>query len=287
MQEDNQSQDECLNTDEQYDNYVCDLINNILLVNLWDLCFLYAEHLAYGNSIPDCIKGIDPQQLENAQEDGYLTVPAILSPIQQWLTEQIIKSIERNEIKPKIIGRFVDGNIDSKRTYVGESYLIDWLVCRNIRLDMDPEGHIVYRSQVLDRIRDEIFYASRHLTGTIYGFYLDNLDIDSRETDYLTAENARLRRELKDLKIKKPISNTHGNAERFARNREQILGAALSVITRWPDQCQNNADKYEATKVAKLIEEKALLFWPDSGLPPLSLEKMERELSKWLNKAGK
>jgi hypothetical protein len=79
----------------------------------------------------------------------------------------------------------------------------------------------------------------------------------------------------------------HGNTERFALNREQILGASLSVITQWPKQCQNSSGKFEATKIARLVDEKALLFWPETGEPPLSREKMEREISKWINKIGK
>lgn len=79
----------------------------------------------------------------------------------------------------------------------------------------------------------------------------------------------------------------HGNTERFAQNREQVLGAALSVLTRWPELCQNSSGKVEATKLANLIDEKALLFWPETGTPPLGRGKMEREISKWINKTGK
>lgn len=86
---------------------------------------------------------------------------------------------------------------------------------------------------------------------------------------------------------KKTATKPHGNTERFAQNREQILGAALSVITQWTEQCKNSSGKFEATKIAKLIDEKSLLFWSETGEPPLSLEKMEREISKWINKTGK
>lgn len=80
-------------------------------------------------------------------------------------------------------------------------------------------------------------------------------------------------------KPKKP----HGNTEINAQKREQILGAALSVLANWPEQCKNNAGEIEGTKIRKLIEEKALLFWKETGEPPLSTEKIEREIRKWLN----
>jgi hypothetical protein len=93
---------------------------------------------------------------------------------------------------------------------------------------------------------------------------------------------------LNDHAIEKnEATKYHGNTERFALNREQVIGAALSVITQWPKQCQNSSGKFEATKIAGLVDEKALLFWPETGQPPLSREKIEREISKWINKSGK
>jgi hypothetical protein len=88
-------------------------------------------------------------------------------------------------------------------------------------------------------------------------------------------------------KDKNAATKPHGNTELNAQKREQILGAALSVVTQWADQCQNSSGKFEATKIAKLIDEKSPLFWSATGEPPLSLEKMEREISKWINKIGK
>lgn len=74
----------------------------------------------------------------------------------------------------------------------------------------------------------------------------------------------------------------HGNTEINAQKREQILGAALSVLAKWPEQCKNNTGVIEATKIRILIEEKALLFWKETGEPPLSTENIEREIRKWL-----
>ncbi len=65
------------------------------------------------------------------------------------------------------------------------------------------------------------------------------------------------------------------------------MGAALSVLAQWPDGCESKAGRIEATKIAKMIDEKSLLFWPNEGKPPLGLDKMEREIRKWINKTGK
>lgn len=83
---------------------------------------------------------------------------------------------------------------------------------------------------------------------------------------------------------KKPSTKPHGNAERYSGYREQILGAALSVIAHWPEQCKNNSGKFEAAKIAKLVDAKSFLFWPKTGDPPLTLQKMERVISKWINR---
>jgi len=34
-----------------------------------------------------------------------------------------------------------------------------------------------------------------------------------------------------------------------AQKREQILGAALSVLANWPEPCKNHAGEIEATKI--------------------------------------
>ncbi len=83
---------------------------------------------------------------------------------------------------------------------------------------------------------------------------------------------------------KKTATKPHGNTERFAKNREEILGAALSVITQCPEKCKNDSGKFEATKIAKLVDEKAYKYWPITHEPPLCRAKMEDEIGKWMNK---
>ena len=86
------------------------------------------------------------------------------------------------------------------------------------------------------------------------------------------ASHVRVDPEL-PLNHKKP----HGNAENHARNREAVLRAAIAVKEKFPDLCgETNRDW------AKAIDEKALLFWPDTGEPPLTLDTIERLLGDCL-----
>lgn len=75
------------------------------------------------------------------------------------------------------------------------------------------------------------------------------------------------------LNFKKP----HGNAERFACNRESVLKAALYVKANFPDLCGATN-----TKWAEAIDAKAPLFWPETGCPPLKTDAIERLLGECL-----
>lgn len=85
---------------------------------------------------------------------------------------------------------------------------------------------------------------------------------------------------------KKTPTKPHGNTERNAQKREEILGAALSVLARWPDECKNGAGRIEATKIRVLIENKSYMFWREDGEPPLSTGEIEKLLRQWLKKTG-
>jgi hypothetical protein len=73
----------------------------------------------------------------------------------------------------------------------------------------------------------------------------------------------------------------HGNVEHNAKKREEVLGAALHVVTQWPESCRDNSGEFRATRIASTIDEKALLYWPDA-MPPLGRQKMEKLIGKWL-----
>ena len=65
----------------------------------------------------------------------------------------------------------------------------------------------------------------------------------------------------------------HGNAENNARNRESVLRAAMAVKANFPDLCGTYRDW------AETIDAKAPFFWPETGVPPLKPETIERLLS--------
>jgi hypothetical protein len=62
----------------------------------------------------------------------------------------------------------------------------------------------------------------------------------------------------------------HGNVEANATKRVQILKAAIYCYLLAPAKCPTNR------AWANYIDEKASLFWPDKGEPPLSIDTIER-----------
>lgn len=83
---------------------------------------------------------------------------------------------------------------------------------------------------------------------------------------------------------KKISTKPHGNTEHNSKKREEVLGAALSVLSRWPEVCKNGAGRIEATKIRVLIENKGYMFWREDGEPPLSTGQIEKLLRQWLKK---
>jgi len=81
-------------------------------------------------------------------------------------------------------------------------------------------------------------------------------------------------------------TKTNNYSERHAANREQILGAALSVLAQYPNECKNKKGKIVAAKICTLIDEKAPLFWESTGEPPLSVNVMTRHISEWIKKTA-
>ena len=106
------------------------------------------------------------------------------------------------------------------------------------------------------------------------------------KTDIIPAEE-NMSPEVEDTsdRVVKP---PHGNSEINAANREEILGAALSVMSAFTDKCKTSG-KFTGTKIATLIADKYALFWPDleTGEPPLGYDASTRLINKWLNKTKK
>ncbi len=79
-------------------------------------------------------------------------------------------------------------------------------------------------------------------------------------------------------------SKPNGHEERHAKNREEVLGAALAVMTAWPEKCRFNNGKINASAIADLIIEKSYNFWRETGEPPLKKDGITRLVSDWINK---
>ena len=272
--------------DGQYEDFLYEMLGELPLLSLWDVCIVVARMMFYSGSVPDCIKGMDLNLLHGTSNSDFYDNQAILKPIQSWLSEQIIKSIDNQEVCSKLLGRFADGKIDAKRTYVDFNQIDKWLMCRDITLDDDASNDffIYDRLYALKPVYNAALSASQILKTKACNPNFKIPINDSIENDQLLFENDRLRRQIEQIPSRQlNHKKTHGNAERFAEKREQVLGVALSVITQWPDQCRNSSGKFEARKIAKLIDQKSPIYWPLTGEPPLSLDKMEREISKWIN----
>jgi hypothetical protein len=65
------------------------------------------------------------------------------------------------------------------------------------------------------------------------------------------------------------IKAVHGNRVRYQSNREEIYQFALFTLHKYPDQCTT------IPKWVTLINEKALLKWPDTGEPPAANSTIE------------
>ena len=104
--------------------------------------------------------------------------------------------------------------------------------------------------------------------------------------------NAYLARKNIKVSIKKQRSSDDslcsskrpGRAEAYAKNREEVLGAALSVLAQYRNQCVTSSGKIKGAKIAKLIEDKAKLFWPSTHVPPLERESIPKLINDWLKK---
>jgi len=76
----------------------------------------------------------------------------------------------------------------------------------------------------------------------------------------------------------------HGHAARSgeppADAREQVLGAALAALARFPER------RRDAAAIRRAIEDNAPLIWPDSGRPPLPADEIERLVARWLRRLG-
>jgi hypothetical protein len=291
---------------DSFTDYIYNKICNLQLINIQDVCMGIAVSLYHDYDIPDGV--LTKTQLKTiriAEDRSDFKYDAEflenLKPVQSWLVKLICKAVQKKEIKPLVLGLSMDGEVDPKRTYVSDYKVLRWLGYRGIDVQIyNFDCGMGY--QMGDRITaidEAITHESQLLSDKIN--YRDTYEpeFDSREQDYPAARDKihrlessiyRLERENEKLKLdkRKPVSSQAINKskERHAVKREQVLGAALSILASYPEQCRNKAGNIEATKIRALIEEKGLLFWPDTGEPVLSTEGTERLIREWLKKTG-
>lgn len=70
-----------------------------------------------------------------------------------------------------------------------------------------------------------------------------------------------------------------------AQERETLLGAALMLVTRMPQDCVNELGYYDSARITRLILQKALLWFP-LGPPALDRAGIEALIARWLPPAG-
>jgi len=107
---------------------------------------------------------------------------------------------------------------------------------------------------------------------------LSALWLSAQELESLKREN------LPPSELKRRQAVSDASANRHAVLRAEVLGAAFAVLARWPQRASSKGGVVEATRVAKLIEEKADQFWPQTGKARLELATIEDHLRTELRK---
>jgi CHAT domain-containing protein len=299
-----------------YEEYLYQKIDELQLININDACMGIA--LAWvGDPTFEIPPGVinEKQKAEISlvmgrenDEEYNLGIASLrekeLKPIHEWLVKNICKSIQQNEIKPLILKLTINGDIIPELTYVYDENILKWLGYRGIEVEIYPREPF-YLNKDFNNCIESIFSCINHygdllslrIRGLDYEEEIEDIieDIDEDEDyDFIKYEQfkeiRRLRNENEMLKNQQNKPNTrhaiNKHSERHAKKREQILGAALSILASYPEQCKNKAGNFESTKIRSLIEEKALLFWP-AGEPDLSTDTIERLIREWINKTAK
>lgn len=217
---------------------------------------------------------------------------ATVEQIQQALEEAILNKElvpVRGTIKP--IGSYNSNPVVLKGFDISE-----WAESRGLELESNGafDSYVGDEASLADQLRDHLQYLrDRKAVGEEESAALEErlgaFTEEERHEAYLRLlhENSALRKQLEEVRPLSPGQDKiHGNAERFARNRESVLGVAVAVLAAYPDQCRNSRGKVEATKVRELIEQHALKYWPNTGYPPLATTEIEKLLRKYLGKTG-
>ena len=136
----------------------------------------------------------------------------------------------------------------------------------------------IYGRDIVFSLKERIRFEKEHglfeqlepITGAVPGRELLELEFDLPKAETKETDRSATKKEV------------HGNAIRYASKRQEVVGAALALLAQYPEMCRDDKQNVRAAKVRKLIEEKALLFWPETGEPPLSSEVIEKLLNSYL-----
>ena len=60
--------------------------------------------------------------------------------------------------------------------------------------------------------------------------------------------------------------STHGNSERNAQTREQVLAAAFALLVNYPNKCESRG-KISVPQIVRLMEEKSPILFQEGDLP--------------------
>jgi hypothetical protein len=87
----------------------------------------------------------------------------------------------------------------------------------------------------------------------------DQYVIDELCIHFLSGESSSLKPRNKAV--------SDAQSERHAVNREKVLMAAISILANFPDQCIGRGNKVSATEIARVMEEKSLLWFGEEDIP--------------------
>lgn len=305
--------------DRDFIQCIATALAQIPFLNLWDHCFIFAYRMFDEKEIPDHAKiGLDHLLLAQIQGEyigrikesnkdksqnamtseernhqrnarfaqliSELNVP--LQPLQQWLADQICVAITKGEITPEILQKSLNGKIDPKRTYISTAIIEKWLATNRILpvlddydrdfSDADKLFKLIDRSK--EYLTDKIYFEAKFLEIQIYNPDLSNPNRKDHNSFWHAYAQKLKERPCSPIKEKR----IHGNTEKNSKTKAEILSAALYVVNHYPDECMFKEDTkgLVATKIAKLIDEKSTLFWPELFEPPAARVTIENHIRK-------
>lgn len=88
---------------------------------------------------------------------------------------------------------------------------------------------------------------------------------------------------LQAMGQKAPGENTpiHGNALANAERRQQVLGAAVAVLVKYPVQCKDRGGKPTGVQIARIIEQHQDTLFTE-GVAPFTIRTMSELINKYL-----